>query len=428
MLEMNWIKDNQELVRNTANWKRVDFPLDELLDWDEKRRGLRQETEQMRAERNGLTKEVEQLLRQGDRPAGEIVKAQVRELNHRLSLLEADLNEAERRCRELMLLAPNPVSQDTPIGHDDNDNVELRLNGAVPEFGFAPRDHVELGELHDIIDIPRGVKAGGPRSYVLKGAGLLLHLAVQRLALDVLTARGFTAMDVPVIVRPEALERTGFFPGGMDQTYELSGDNRWLVGTSEVSLVSLYSDEIVELDTPMRLAGMSTCFRREVGSAGRDVRGLYRVHQFSKIEQVVLCRNDEGVSNHMLHEILANAEHILQLLELPYRVMAVCTGDMSLKTHKQYDIETWMPSRGAYGETHSASNLLDFQARRSGIRYRDAEGRLQYCHTLNNTAVATPRILIPLLENHQQEDGSIYIPQALRKYMDGLERLELPQQ
>ncbi|WP_405175493.1 serine--tRNA ligase [Paenibacillus sp. FSL H8-0261] len=428
MLEMNWIKDNQELVRNTATWKRVDFPLDELLEWDEKRRSLRQEAEQMRAERNGLTKEVERLLRQGDRPAGEIVKAQVRELNHRLNLLEADLNEAERRCRELMLLAPNPVSQDTPIGNDDNDNVELRLNGAVPEFGFAPRDHVELGELHDIIDIPRGVKAGGPRSYVLKGAGLMLHLAVQRLALDVLTARGFTVMDVPVIVRPEALERTGFFPGGMDQTYELSGDNRWLVGTSEVSLVSLYSDEIVELDTPMRLAGMSTCFRREVGSAGRDVRGLYRVHQFSKIEQVVLCRNDEGVSDHMLHEILANAEHILQLLELPYRVMAVCTGDMSLKTHKQYDIETWMPSRSAYGETHSASNLLDFQARRSGIRYRDADGRLQYCHTLNNTAVATPRILIPLLENHQQEDGSIYIPQALRKYMDGLERLELPQQ
>ncbi len=427
MLEMNWIKDNQELVRNTATWKKVDFPLDELLEWDEKRRGLRQETEQMRAERNGLTKEVEQLLRLGDRPAGEIVKVQVRELNNRLNLLEADLNEAEHRCRELMLLAPNPVSQDTPIGHDDNDNVELRLNGTVPEFGFTPRDHVELGELHDIIDIPRGVKAGGPRSYVLKGAGLMLHLAVQRLALDVLTTRGFTVMDVPVIVRPEALERTGIFPGGMDQTYELSGDNRWLVGTSEVSLVSLYSDEIVELNSPLRLAGMSTCFRREVGSAGRDVRGLYRVHQFSKIEQVVLCRNDEGISDNILHEILANAEHILQLLELPYRVMAVCTGDMSLKTHKQYDIETWMPSRGAYGETHSASNLLDFQARRSGIRYRDADGRLQYCHTLNNTAVATPRILIPLLENHQQEDGSIYIPQALRKYMDGLERLELPQ-
>lgn len=426
MLDINWIKDNQEMVRTTAKWKLVDFPLGKLLEWDEKRRTIRLETEQMRAERNRLTKEVERYMRQGDHPAGEAVKEQVREINRLLSTLETDLAEADRNWAELMLLAPNPVSKDTPIGRDDNDNVELRKVGNVREFDFAARDHVELGELHNILDIPRGVKAGGPRSYVLKGAGLYLHLAVQRLALDVLAARQFTVMDVPVIVRPEALERTGFFPGGMDQTYELSGDNRWLAGTSEVSLVSLYSDEIVELDAPLRLAGMSTCFRREVGSAGRDVRGLYRVHQFSKIEQVILCRNDDGVSEAMLQEILANAEHILKLLELPYRVMAVCTGDMSLKTHKQYDIETWMPSRDAYGETHSASNLLDFQARRSNIRYRDEHGQLQYCHTLNNTAVATPRILIPLLENHQLEDGSIYIPRALRKYMDGIERLVLP--
>ncbi|WP_379158296.1 serine--tRNA ligase [Paenibacillus sp. sgz5001063] len=423
MLDMNWIRDNEELVRNTAVWKKVDFPLDELLTWDDKRRELRRETEQQRAERNALTKEVERLLRQGDTGAGETAKAQVREINARLTKLEAELTEAEQRWGELLLLAPNPVSADTPIGADDSENVELRRTGSQRDFGFAPRDHVELGELHNIIDIPRGVKAGGPRSYVLKGAGLYLHLAVQRLALDLLAERGFTVMDVPVIVRPEALERTGFFPGGMDQTYELNGEKRWLAGTSEVSLVSLYSDEIIEADTPLRLAGMSACFRREVGSAGRDVHGLYRVHQFSKIEQVVICKNDPAVSEQLLQEILANAEHILQLLELPYRVVAVCSGDMSLKTHKQYDIETWMPSRDAYGETHSASNLLDFQARRSGIRFRDENGRLQYCHTLNNTAVATPRILIPLLENHQQEDGSIYIPQALRKYMDGQEIL-----
>ncbi|MEK5024607.1 serine--tRNA ligase [Paenibacillus sp. FSL M7-1046] len=428
MLDMNWIRENEELVRNTAVWKNVDFPLDELLEWDDKRRGLRRDTEQHRAQRNTLTKEVEQLLRQGDTPGGEAAKEQVRKINVLLGKLEADLAEADRRCGELQLLAPNPVSGDTPIGDDDSQNVELRRTGALPDFGFAPRDHVELGELHDIIDIPRGVKAGGPRSYVLKGTGLNLHLAVQRLALDVLAARGFTTMDVPVIVRPEALERTGFFPGGMDQTYELTGEKRWLAGTSEVSLVSLYSDEIVDLAEPMRLAGMSTCFRREVGSAGRDVRGLYRVHQFSKIEQVVLCRGDNKVSEQMLQEILANAEHILQLLELPYRVVAVCSGDMALKTHKQYDIETWMPSRGAYGETHSASNLLDFQARRSGIRYRDEDGRLQYCHTLNNTAVATPRILIPLLENHQQEDGTIYIPKALQPYMGGREYLPAPAQ
>ncbi|OBZ10543.1 serine--tRNA ligase [Bacillus sp. FJAT-27264] len=425
MLDMNWIKENTETLRNMATQKNVVFPLDELLAWEDKRRSLLQETEQLRARRNVLTKEVEQRLREGDRSAGEAAKERVREINSALTGLEAGLAEAEQRCGELMLLAPNPVSLDTPVGRDDSDNVELRRVGTPPAFDFTPRDHVELGELHDILDIARGVKAGGPRSYVLKGAGLYLHLAVQRLALDVLTERGFTVMDVPVIVRPETLQRTGFFPGGMDQTYELNGENRWLAGTSEVSLVSLYSDEIVELDNPLRLAGMSACFRREVGSAGRDVRGLYRVHQFSKIEQVILCRKDEGVSESLLQEITANAEYILELLELPYRVAAVCTGDMALKTHKQYDIETWMPSRGAYGETHSASNLLDFQARRSGIRYRDYDGRLQYCHTLNNTAVATPRILIPLLENHQQEDGSIYIPRALRKYMDGQTKLNL---
>lgn len=424
MLDMNWIRENEDIVRKTAEWKRLKFPLEELLEWDDRRRLARRETEQRRAERNALTKEVERLLRQGDAEGGERVKEQVRGIGSELALLEAELAEAERRCGELLLEAPNPVSADTPIGPDDSANVELRRHGTLPVFGFRARDHVELGELHDILDLPRGVKAGGPRSYVLKGAGLLLHLAVQRLALDVLMQRGFSVMDVPVIVRPEALERTGFFPGGRDQTYELTGEKRWLAGTSEVSLVSLYSDEILELDQPLRLAGMSACFRREVGSAGRDVRGLYRVHQFSKIEQVVMCKNDPAESEQMLQEILGNAEHILQLLELPYRVVAVCSGDMAMKTHKQYDIETWMPGREAYGETHSASNLLDFQARRSGIRYRDEDGRLQYCHTLNNTAVATPRILIPLLENHQQEDGSIYIPQALQPYMGGVERIE----
>ncbi|SEU24373.1 serine--tRNA ligase [Paenibacillus sp. NFR01] len=425
MLDMNFIRGNEELMRNTAKWKNADFPLDELLEWDDKRRELRQETEGLRAERNALTKEVERLLRAGEKDAGEEAKARVRETGRRLDALEPALAEAERRCAELLLLAPNPVSADTPIGASDRDNVELRRCGTPAALGFAPRDHVALGELHGILDIPRGVKAGGPRSYVLKGTGLRLHLAVQQLALDVLESRGFTLMDVPVIVKPEALERTGFFPAGKDQTYELAGENRWLAGTSEVSLVSLYSDEVVEVDEPLRLAGMSACFRSEVGSAGRDVRGLYRVHQFSKIEQVVICCGDAAVSERMLQEILGNAEHILQLLELPYRVVAVCSGDMSLKTHKQYDIETWMPSRGAYGETHSASNLLDYQARRSHIRHRGEDGRLQYCHTLNNTAVATPRILIPLLENHQREDGSVYIPQALRKYMNGLESLEV---
>ncbi|GIP28245.1 serine--tRNA ligase [Paenibacillus sp. J23TS9] len=426
MLTIQFIRDNAEQVQQAAINKHIPFQVDELLTWDVKRRHLLLQAEAMRAQRNKLSKDVAPLMKQGSKEAAEPLMAQVKQLNEKLGTLEAELQEADRHVSELLLLAPNIVSADTPIGKDDSDNVEVRQVGEAPVFDFELRDHVTLGEMHDMIDIPRGVKTAGTRNYYLKGAGLYLHLAVQRLALDYLAARGFTPMDVPVMVRPEALNRTGFFPTGQDQTFELTGEDKWLVGTSEVSLVSYYSDEIVDVTDPIRLAGMSACYRREIGSAGRDVRGLYRVHQFAKVEQVVLCKNDPAVSEAVLQEITGHAEGILKLLELPYRVMAVCTGDMSQKTHKQYDIETWMPSRAAYGETHSSSNLLDFQARRSNIRYRDEEGNLQYCHTLNNTAVASPRILIPLLENHQQADGSIYIPEALRPYMGGAERLVPP--
>ncbi len=226
-----------------------------------------------------------------------------------------------------------------------------------------------------------------------------------------------------MMVRGEALLNTGFFPTGEDQVFAVAEEEKYLIGTSEVSLVSYFGNEIVELKEPIRLAAATACFRREIGSAGRDVHGLYRVHQFAKVEQVVLCENDPSLSEQLMQEMTRNAEDILQLLELPYRVVAVCIGDMSQKTHKQYDIETWMPSRQSYGETHSSSNLLDYQARRANIRYRDAHGRMQYCHTLNNTAIATPRILIPLLENHQQADGSVYIPKALRPYLNGAEEI-----
>ncbi|MED5017883.1 serine--tRNA ligase [Paenibacillus chibensis] len=427
MLTMQFIRENAAQVQQTAINKHIPFQVEKLLEWDITRRNLLLQTESLRAERNKLSKEIAPLMKEGRKETAEPMMARVKELNEDLGRLETELQEAERNVSEMLMLAPNIVSPDTPVGEDDNDNVEVRRVGEVPSFAFELRDHVTLGEMHDMIDIPRGVKTAGTRNYYLKGAGLYLHLAVQRLALDYLAARGFTPMDVPVMVRPEALNRTGFFPTGQDQTFELADEGKWLVGTSEVSLVSYYSDEIVDAAQPIRLAGMSACYRREIGSAGRDVRGLYRVHQFAKVEQVVLCKNDPAVSEALLQEITGHAESILQLLELPYRVMSVCTGDMSQKTHKQYDIETWMPSRAAYGETHSSSNLLDFQARRSNIRYRDEDGNLQYCHTLNNTAVASPRILIPLLENHQQADGSIYIPQALRPYMGGVDRLVPPQ-
>ncbi|MHB1682539.1 MAG: serine--tRNA ligase [Bacilli bacterium] len=388
MLDIQFIRENPELLQQVARRKGIDISIEELLSVDRQKLRLLQQTEQLRQQRNRLSKLIPEL--EAHNQADEIVqtKEQVRQINMELQQIESQRTVIEHAFETLMLLVPNVVSPDTPIGATDADNVEIRRVGEPTAFDFAPKDHVALAETLKLLDISRGIKVAGTRGYFLRDAGLYLHRAVQQLALDLLANRGFTVMDVPLLVREETLLHTGFFPTGQEQTYKLENEQKWLVGTSEVPLVSYYSNEIIDVTEPIRLAAVSYSFRREVGSAGRDVRGLYRVHQFAKVEQVVICRNDRDVSE-----------------------------------HKQYDIETWMPSRGNYGETHSSSIVLDFQARRSNIRYRDANGRLQFCHTLNNTAVATPRILIPLLENHQRADGSIHIPKALRPYMNGREEL-----
>lgn len=423
MLDIKWIREHEEAVQLAAEQKGISVSIKELLEADVLLRSTRQEVDALRQARNTLSTGIGMALREGKTDYAEQAKEQVARVNEQLAGLEGELAEVERRYTSLLELAPNVVSPDSPVGRSDADNVEVRRVGTAREFGFAKRSHIELGELHDMIDVKRGVKTGGTRSYYLKGAGVLLHRAVQQLAFDLLIHKGFTPLDVPLLVREEALAHTGFFPLGRDQVYHIENEQRWLVGTSEVPIVNYYADEIVDVATPIKLAAASSCFRSEVGSAGRDVQGLYRVHQFAKVEQVVMCEADYALSEAILQDITSNAEELLQMLELPYRVMAVCTGDMSQKTYKQFDIETWMPSRESYGETHSSSNLGDFQARRSNIRYRDAAGKLRYCHTLNNTAVASPRILIPLLENHQQEDGSIVIPEALRPYMGGMSRI-----
>ncbi|RUS48970.1 serine--tRNA ligase [Cohnella sp. AR92] len=424
MLDIKWIRLHQERVQAAADQKGITVSIAELMAWDDKRRTLLIEVEQLRQDRNRITPTIAALLRKKAAEEAERLKLEVKSINRRLGVLERELQEAEAHCRELLQLVPNVVSPDTPLGLSDKDNVEIKRIGEPSAFDFVLRDHVALGELHRMIDIPRGVRTAGSRNYYLTGAGVMLHRAVQQLALDLLVGKGFTLLEVPLMVRSEALLHTGFFPLGQDQTFRIADENKWLVGTSEVPLVSYYHDEIVDAAVPIKLAAASACFRNEIGSAGKDVHGLYRVHQFSKVEQVILCEASLETSERMLQEITANAEELLQMLELPYRVMAVCAGDMSQKTYKQYDIETWMPSRQAYGETHSSSNLLDFQARRSNIRYRDEDGKPKFCYTLNNTAVASPRILIPLLENHQEEDGSIRIPLALRPYMGGLEKLQ----
>ncbi|MBH5319791.1 serine--tRNA ligase [Paenibacillus sp. GSMTC-2017] len=427
MLDMKWIRENAEEVRVAAEQKGIDVSIDNLLQWDERKRKLIQETDGLREKRNRLSQQIGQLMLEKRVEEANLIKEDARKVNDRLGKLDHELTIAEEAFATLYELVPNVTSPDTPVGRSDEDNVELARFGEPPSFDFEARDHMALGALHDLIDVPRGVKTAGTRHYYLKGAGVLLHRAVQQLALDLLVEKGFTPLEVPLMARPEAMNNTAFFPTGRDQTYRLEDEDRYLVGTSEVPLVTFHAGEIVQVETPIKLAAASMCFRSEVGSAGRDVHGLYRVHQFAKVEQVVICRADAALSNTILEEITANAEKLLQLLELPYRKVAVCTGDMSQKTYKQYDLETWMPSRAAYGETHSSSNLHDFQARRSNIRYYDENCVLRYCHTLNNTAVASPRILIPLLENHQREDGSIYIPKALRPYMYGKTELVAPQ-
>ncbi|MEB9896749.1 serine--tRNA ligase, partial [Bacillus cereus] len=300
MLDIKWIRSHPDLVQEAARVKGMEFDVNELLRWDEARRAALQEADALRQARNEASARIAACLRDGRRDEAETLKASVREMNETLERLERELGEAEREYRRCMLLVPNLPAADSPVGASDADNVEVRRVGDPPRFDFDPLDHVELGERLGLIDTERGVKVAGSRSYYLRAAGVLLHRAVQQMALDLLADRGFTLLDVPLLVREEALVGTGFFPLGEEQTYALPEDGRWLVGTSEVSLAAYYSGEIVDVSEPIRLAGASSCFRREVGSAGRDVRGLYRVHQFAKVEQVVLTRGDPAESNRML--------------------------------------------------------------------------------------------------------------------------------
>jgi len=414
VLDINFIRENVELIKNTAKNKGIDVDVDRLLVVDQRRRELIQSVEALQQERNQNSKLVQKTT--GDEKNRLIERTKA--VNQQIKDLNEEMESIMKEYEYLMMRVPNPPTPDTPVGEDDSDNVEVKRVGEIPSFSFPIKNHVELMMMHNMLDVERGVKIAGSRSYFLINDGALLHRAVQQLAIDFLYKRGYSPMVVPVMVNEMALEGTGYFPLGADQTFQLEKDGKYLVGTAEVSLTAFHQGEILDFqELPKRYAGVSDCFRREVGSAGRDVFGLYRVHQFAKVEQVVVCKNDPEESKRFHYELLQNAEDLLALLELPYRVVQVCTGDMGQGQIRKHDIETWMPSRENYGETHSCSTFHDFQARRLKMRYRDEEGQIKYCHTLNNTALATPRILIPLLENHQQADGRIRIPKALQPYM-----------
>lgn len=415
MLDPKYIRENLETIDIAAKNKGFPFDSKRFTALYEARSQLIQETEDLRSKRNSGSDAVKKAQTKETR---DILVAQMKELSPLLEKAEKKLREIEADFNAFLLTVPSISSKDTPVGKSEIDNVELYKVGAPPKFGFIPKDHIELGKKLNILDFERGTQIAGSRSYFLMGLGAELERAVHSLALDLLKSRGYKQMSVPVLVRTSAMEGTGYLPGGADQAYFVEKDDMWLVGTSEVPLASFHQNEILDENTlPKKLYAWSSCFRREAGAAGKDTKGLYRVHQFQKIEQVIICRPDIEESNKLHAELLKNAEDLLQLLELPYRVVQVCTGDLGQGQVKKNDIETWMPSRNNYGETHSCSSFYDFQARRLKIRTKDKNDKNQYCFTLNNTAAATPRLLIPLLENHQTEDGRVYIPKSLQKYM-----------
>lgn len=425
MLDIAFIRQNADVVRAAIKNKRVDLDLEELLTADKERRETLSRIEQKRARKNEIAGLIPKASKD-DRPKlieeGKAVKAE-------LEQLEPAVGIVQKRFDDLMLRVPSIPRPEVPVGAGEDDNVEIRKVGTPRAFDFKARDHVELMTMHGMVNWDGPRKYAGGRSYALMGVGALLELACTRLAVDILVARGLTMVVPPVMVKERAMTGTGFFPLGREEAYSITADELFLVGTSEVPLVSLHCDDTLDpASLPIRYAGISNCFRREAGAHGKDTKGLYRVHQFTKVEQVVICAPDEAVAEKEHYQLLGNAEAILEKLEIPYRVAIACTGEIGLGQTRKHEVESWMPGRndgkGAYSETHSCSTLGDFQARRSNIRMRLPDGSLGYPYTLNNTAIASPRILIPLLENHQNADGSVTLPKALVPYMNGVEVLK----
>ena len=417
MLDLRFIRANPDLVKEGARRKRASVDIDELLETDREALALRQRVERLRARQGEVSRSVPKAS--GDERVALI--ADGRRLGDEIRALESPLKELDQKVESLLLRVPNVPSADVPEGVNEDDNVPVKHVGTPRTFDFTPLDHVALLEKHDLVELERGARVAGHRGYFLKREAALLEMAVMRFALDRLWERGFVPMTAPSFARTSAFTATGHFPGSEEETYHLERDDLWLSGTAEVPLTSMYAGEILQAaQLPILYAAYSPCFRREAGSYGRDLKGVFRVHQFNKVEQFVICEADEAESIKWHETLLANAESLMQALELPYRVVNCCGGELGLGHRKRYDVEAWVPSEGRYRETQSCSYYLEYQARRANLRYRDASGTVRHVHTLNNTALATPRLLMPLLENHQQADGSIRIPEALRPYLNGM--------
>ena len=419
MLDRRFIRSNPDAVKQAVRVKGLDLDVDELLEVDQRVRKLTTELDEAQAQRKRSAKE----FAKADENRRAELRAEHKELESLLSQLREELSEASAQLQELLLRTPTIPWEGSPVG-DESANVAIRTWGRRPEFDFTPLDHVELLEKRDWAEFARARKVAGERAYALKKDAVLLERALHSYAIDLLAGLDFTVISVPSLVKEEPLVGTGQFPGHREETYAIPADDLYLAGTAEVALVGLHSGEILDKNKlPIRYAGISPCFRREIGSAGRDVRGLLRVHQFEKVEQFVICVADDAESEHWHAELLSTAERLLQGLGLHYEVMEIATGDMGIGKYRMNDINTWFPSLGNFRETHSCSSLHDWQARRANLRYRDTDGTIRYAFTLNNTAIATPRLLAALVENQQTAAGEVRVPEVLRPYLGGRELL-----
>lgn len=416
MLDIKFIRENKDLVQKAISEKGMQFDVEKLLAVDNTRRDLIRQVEDLNRERNEAAKKR-------DIETGRKIKTELEKFDNQL-------REVQKEFDKLMLYVPNIPSDDSPVGPDANSNKELSKWGEPKDFGFEVKDHIELGKLLDIIDLEQGVMVSGFRGYYLKNQGALLHRAILNFAFEKIINAGFTAMVPPTLVHERVLVGSGHFPFGKENIYQIANPGKvetgeeiknalFLTGTSEPSLLAYYMDKTLSEDElPIKISAQTQCYRSEVGDYGKDTRGLFRIHEFGKVEQVVICKNNLEESEEYFNEMQEISEAILKELNIPYHVVATSTGDMGAGKYRMNDIEAWMPGRGKYGETHSNSNLTDWQSRRLNLKFKTKEGKTEYCYTLNNTVIASPRILIAILENYQREDGSIKIPEVLVPYTD----------
>jgi len=412
MLDIKFIRQNPDKVKEGCKKKQVKVDIDRLLEVDRKRREVLAALEDMRAKKNKASKEISITK---DEEGRQKIILEMRELDRNNDRLGVDLKELEQEFNDLMKKIPNPPSEDVPVGKDESENVVVREVGERTEFDFTPKDHLALSEKLDLIDIKRAAKVSGARFAYLKNEAVLLEFALVNFAFNFLMEKDFVPVAPPVMMRPEMMEGMGYIERGREEMYFIEKENLLLIGTSEQIIGPMHTKETFKgEELPKRYAGFSSCFRKEAGSYGKDTKGIFRVHQFDKVEMFIFCKPEESIKEHQL--LLSIEEKLMQQLKLPYRVVQMCTGDLGDPAASKYDIEAWLPGQNRYRETHSASNCTDFQARRLNIRYKESAGQLNFVHTLNGTALAIGRTIIAILENYQQEDGSIKIPEVLQKY------------